>query len=95
MEGEFWLGDYGSSQKLDELNSFRGGTIMYHIQEISHERPADFDRAGLCLSILELLGVMKLHRLGNTMTSVMAALNEVSELDALLGEKLRSLVASF
>jgi len=92
-DSQAWLGDYGSSCKVIEVNSFTGGTLKYQILEVQIDNPF-FDKVGLCLSLLEGLGIMKLNVNGNELKSVRSGIESLRENDEKLGSLLNSLLPS-
>jgi hypothetical protein len=93
VEGEAVLGDYGSSVKFSQLNKFTGGTPKYQVNKITFETPHKFDKAGLCLSLLEVLGAINLNPLKNSIAIVRISIEQVASADAELGNLLLLLIA--
>jgi serine/threonine-protein kinase len=60
--GEPWLGDYGSSCPYGQLAEFTGGTPAYQLEGLdAMAAPVQFDRAGLAVTLLCLLGLLQLR----------------------------------
>lgn len=57
VDGNAWLGDYGSSIKASDTLSYTGGTPKYQLADVHVTEGERFDRAGLVLSLLCLLSV--------------------------------------
>ena len=60
--GDAWLGDYGSSMPLGLIESrYTGGTPAYQCSDLTAARePLRFDLAGLAISLLVQLGLLRL-----------------------------------
>ena len=60
--GDAWLGDYGSSLPLGLIESqYTGGTPAYQCSDLTAARePLRFDLAGLAISLLVQLGLLRL-----------------------------------
>lgn len=77
-----WLGDYGSSCPFDELGGFTGGTPAFQMDVVDASRPELFDRVGLAVSMLNLLGLLQLKHapaFGWPAAAVEAALGRVED----------------
>jgi serine/threonine protein kinase len=57
VAGHAWLGDYGTSIKAVDFESFTGGTLKYQLADVTIKDGPRFDRVGLALVLLDLLGV--------------------------------------
>jgi len=64
--GDAWLGDYGSSTPLGLIDSqYSGGTPAYQCCELKAQRePLRCDLAGLAISLLVQLGLLRLENAG-------------------------------
>jgi serine/threonine protein kinase len=57
--GVTWLGDYGSSVRVEEVDKFRGGTPAFQCDSLfASDGPLLFDLTGLAISVLVLLGLL-------------------------------------
>ena len=57
FKGKAWLGDYGSSVKFSDSDSFSGGTELYQCGVDRRKFPKLFDYTGLIISFLAKRGV--------------------------------------
>lgn len=88
--GNPWLGDYGSSVKQsDAVAVFSGGTPKYQLPDVCVEQGGRFDRVGLALSLLEVLGV-KLPNNG-TLDDFKVLLANTTTMDMEIKERLAAL----
>jgi hypothetical protein len=87
--GDFWLGDYGSSLKLSDVMNYAGGTPKYQINEFPIQS-LNFDLIGLGLSLLECLELIKyLNCNGNDILTVRNSIKTI--LNGSLKDKISSL----
>jgi hypothetical protein len=92
FSGGTWLGDYGTSDKLEAASTFIGGTPAFQCENVSAaDNPLRFDLMGLAISVLERLGLLDLREapyLGWPRGALDAALERVEpeELRARLAE---------
>ena len=81
-QGDAWLGDYGCSCPFDELGGFTGGTPAFQMEVVDASRPELFDRVGLAVSMLNLLGLLHFKHapdFGWPAAAVEAALGRVED----------------
>ena len=57
--GEAWLGDYGSSRRMSDVDSYTGGTPAFQCADISVTERARFDRVCLVVTLCSAVGVLK------------------------------------
>jgi len=57
--GDAWLGDYGSSCRISDTDSYTGGTPAFQCSDITVKEPARFDRACLSVSICSAIRALQ------------------------------------
>jgi hypothetical protein len=57
VAGVAWLGDYGSSIRATDHEIFTGGTVKYQVSDVTVVQGSRFDRVGLALVLLDMLGL--------------------------------------
>jgi serine/threonine protein kinase len=96
--GEAWLGDYGSSRRMSDVDSYTGGTPAFQCADISVTERARFDRVCLAVTLCSAVGVLKpthAPTAGWSKAAVCTALAELADitlkaaLEALLVETTR------
>ena len=92
--GELWLGDYGSSMELSSISMFTGGTPLFQIEELQcMDHPYLFDIAGLLLSLLDRLDLIRLVQY-NKLATVQEAVSRIPDSEA-VSKELKSLLSEW